>query len=195
MEEQRNNDIRESDDIDTGTWVLALRENGVGYLGRVSKLDGVDAYKRDAPGDLVPVEGRKPRSEVPVEDVLAAELVTLNPVFDYREMVKDIPIIDPRTGKMMQDPNTPGIPAMQPMRTPLVMPVGFTLIDAPIHLRGRSYDFRFLSQMDRRDQETSRGFARDTRQAMQQARAQASGLTLPTGADVADIAKARARKT
>lgn len=182
----------QSDDHDSGTWVLALRENGIGYLGRVAKLDGQDAYVHAVVKDSGGAE-MKPRSEVPVDEVLGAELVMLNPVYDYREMVKDIPIIDQRTGKMMQDPNTPGIPAMQPMRTPLVMPVGFTLMDAPIHLRVHAYDFRFFSQMDKRDQETTRSFARETQQMMQQMRAQASGLTLPTGAEVADISKARGR--
>lgn len=186
------------DDHDTGTWVLALKENGVGYLGRVSKLDGVDAYTYTAPnGDgevYAATKNGKPRSEVPAEEVLDAERITLCPVYDYREMVKDIPIIDPKTGKLLQDPNHPGIPAMQPMRSPLVMPVGFTLCPAPIHLRAFSYDLRLLCQMDPRDQQTLRSFAKDTRQNMKQMRMQASGLSVPTGAEVADINKARDRK-
>lgn len=152
-------------------------EPGKGYLGRVSKLDGKDAYAR--PLAAISAEP-KPRSEVPVEEVLAAELVTLNPVYDYREQVKEVPLIDPETRKMVQDPNMPGLPIMQPMRTPLVMPVGFTLIAGPIHLRGARYDFRFLSQLDKRDAETLRGFARETRQMMKTTRLQASGLTAPT---------------
>jgi hypothetical protein len=163
-------------------------------VGRVSKIDGQDAYAHPERLDENSPEA-KPRSDVPISEILAAELLTLNPVYDYREMVKDIPIIDPTTGKMMADPNTPGIPAMQPMRTPLVMPVGFTLVAAPIHLRSKFYDFRFFSQMDKRDADTTRSFAKDTRDMMKNARAQASGLTLPTGAEIADISKARARKT
>ena len=175
---------RESDNHDTGTWVVALAPGaGFGYLGRVEKLDGRAAYTR-LDLDASNVEMRdikmKPRSEVPVEEVLEANIVTLNPAYAYREMVKEVPVFDPATGKMVPDPQVPGIPMTMPMRTPLVMPVGFTAEVAPVHLRGKSYDFRFLSQMDRRDAETYRRFARDTRNQMTDMRMQASGLAAPT---------------
>jgi hypothetical protein len=176
----------QQDDHNNGSWLLALRENGKGYLGRVSKLDGKDAY-------ACTDDAAKPRSEVPIEEVIEAKVVTLNPVYDYREQVKEVPIIDPKTGKMLADPNTPGIPAMQPVRSPLVMPVGFTLEPAPIHLRGELYDFRFLSQMDKRDAKTCRDFAQETRTIMRRTRLQASGLQAPNGEEIATIAKAHGR--
>lgn len=187
--EQRDN-VRE-DNHDSGTWVIALAPGGgTGYIGRVEKLDGKNAYEkadgrreRSSIGELVYID--KLRSELPIDEVLSAEAVTLNPVYAYREMVKEVPIINPETGKMMQDPNVPGIPLTQPMRTPLIMPVGFTLEAAPVHLRGKHYDFRFLSQMHPRDAETQRDFVRQTRLQMQEMRMKASGLAAPTQEETA----------
>lgn len=178
-----------SDDHDTGTWVLALTGTGEGFLGRVQKLDGKDAY---GPRVVCDPDGSNSREEntrnqVGVEDVLAAKSITLFPVYDYRERVKEIPVT--QGGKMVQDPNVPGIPLMQPMRTPLVMPVGFTMEPAPVHVPGLCYGttFRLLSQMDKRDADTYRGFAKDTREQLKMMRAQASNLTVPSADDIARI--------
>lgn len=190
---ERNGHGVQSDDVDTGTWVVALGpEAGKGFLGRVSKLDGKPAYDKPGTsvissiGEAVP----KQKTAVSVEEVLQAEVVTLFPVFDYREVVKEVPVF--QNGKMVQDPTVPGIPATMPMRTPLVMPVGFTAEHAPIHLRGKNYDFRFLSQMDTRDAETYRSFARDTIKQMTEMRAAASGLHIATQADVERAARSKA---
>lgn len=155
-------------------------------------LDGEKAYEGEEAVETSNAHSEmKPwkRSEVPVNEVLAAKSVTLNPVYDYRERVREVPVVDPQTRKMVQDPNMPGVPAMQPMRTPLVMPVGFTLTPHPVHVPGLCFgtDFRFLSQMDPRDAETQRGFAKDTREGMKAARAQMSGLSLATPEEIVRV--------
>lgn len=179
------------DDHNTGTWIIALISNGKGYLGRVAELNGEDAYKTPQTGDPQTGQGFEtrmvPRDQVPADEVMDARRVMLFPVYDYREMVKEVPVV--HEGKMVQNPDMPGVPMMQPMRTPLVMPVGFTLEPHPVHVPGLCYGttFRFLSQMDRRDADTHRGFARDTRNAMLAARAQASNLVVASPDDLTKL--------
>ena len=120
--------------------------------------------------------------------------VKLCPVYDYREMVKEVPIVDPKTGKMMADPSHPGLPAVQPMRTPLVMPVGFTGEQAPVHVPGLCYGtvLRFLDEMDPRDKRTYVTFAKETRDMMKSMRMAASNLVVPTTEEIASAARGKA---
>lgn len=160
-----------TDDHESGVWVLALTRPGEGFLGRVHGLGG----------DSDATFTRR--------DVLLAELITLYPVYDYRERVKEIPVT--RDGKVLQDPNIAGIPLMQPMRTPLIMPVGFTLEGGPVHVPGLCYGttLRFLDEMDARDARTYRNFAKEARSQMRDARLQASNLTAPSADDIARIGR------
>jgi len=132
----------------------------------------------------------KQRDQVGVDEVLAAKSVTLNPVFEYREMIREIPVMDPKTGRMLVDPQT-NAPALQPMRTPLVMPVGFTIEMHPVHVPGLCYGttFRFLSQMDKRDADTQRKFAKECREMMKEMRLKMSDLIAPTTEDVRRIGR------
>lgn len=195
MEKRNGASESVSDDHETGTWVIALTGTGEGFIGRVQKLDGKDAYIPRLVTDRDGTNGREEnmRDQVGVEEVLAAKVVTLNPVYDYRERVREIPVMGPN-GKMLQDPMIPGIPAMQPMRTPLVMPVGFTMEQHPVHVPGLCFGttFRFLSQMDKRDADTQRQFAKDTREQLKQMRMQASNLSVATPDDIARVTGSKA---
>ena len=177
--ENNGSSVHTADDHETGVWLLALTEPGKGYLGRVV---------------LAPAVASSFTADGLNAAILESTRLNLCPVYDYREMVKEVPVVDPKTGKMVADPDHPGLPAVQPMRTPLVIPVGFTGAQAPVHVPGLCYGtvLRFLDEMDPRDKATYIMFAKMTRQTMQATRAQLANLVLPTSEEVALAGRGKA---
>jgi hypothetical protein len=150
-----------------GTWVLVtLGPSRI--LGRVHSLGlGESKVKVD--------------NEVAVEQVLAADLITLMPALDFFSPLRPMPALD-RQGRPI---TRNGQPVATMGRDPFVATRDFALKPYPVHVRtGGAITFDFVSQMDASDQATYHEFITIALGGAREESAQKSNIALPTDRDV-----------
>lgn len=173
-------DSNERNILLTGLWVL-ITSGPTRVLGRVSRING------NEPPDPTGVEAAVKSA---VSHVVAADSVTLNPACDFFAPLRPVPRLDENGRPMM----TTNGPAMGMARDPICTTRDFALKPYPVHIRiGPGTTFDFLAEMHPSDQETYRSFIRHALRMAQEASAQASGLVLAGGNDVAAVTKTRGR--
>jgi hypothetical protein len=176
--------LSDEDSLNSGTWAVALYPAARSFIGRVHLIEFIDPYT--GPG-LVEGAGGKPRSEIPVEEVIRAAHVTLFPVFDFFNVtLRPVPIRG-EDGKMKIDAAT-GTPEVGMAREPIVNALEFTCYDAPLHLKDVTCWY-FFSQMDERDCASYKNFVRQAWRQQKHFRSQTSTIQPPTPTEAAAIAR------
>jgi hypothetical protein len=138
----------------SGVWAVITSE-GKSYIGKVVATQaplGKGGFSKNAEADIV------------AADVLVAERVTLNPVFDFFSPLR--PVQGPR-GEVGFS------------RDPIVTPFEFTMEDCPVHVRVGTVTF--FDEMTENDRRMYQGMVQAADEQKMAARMQRSGLSLPEG--------------
>jgi len=179
--------LSEEENLNSGTWAVALYPSARSFIGRVHLLDFKDAYiNRNI------LEGNdRGRRDVPVEEVVQATCVTLFPVYDFFNVtLRPVPIRG-EDGKVVMEN---GVPAMGMSREPMCNALDFTCYDTPAHLKG-VIGWYFFSQMDDADVASYKNFVRQARVGQKHFRKQNSSIQAPTAEEAAAIARGHGKRT
>lgn len=146
--------------MEDGLWVLITTAGSARVLGRIEALN----FNKDLPDDPRPA------------DVLAAEVITLNPAFDFFAPLRPVPVAGPN-----------GRQQVAMVRDPVVTGRDFALKTYPVHITvGGNMQFDFLHEMAKSDQQTYRSFIESAQHQIDTESARQAGIVLPQGPRVHD---------
>jgi hypothetical protein len=140
--------------MENGLWVIITTTSGARVLGQIAALN----FNKELPS-------------IDPSDVLAAEVVTLMPAFDFFAPLRPVPVTGPN-----------GQQQMAMARDPIVTGRDFALKPYPVHITvGGNMQFDFIHEMEPTDQRTYRNFIESAQQATDAESARKAGVILPTG--------------
>lgn len=167
MEEHDDKHVHEPNNPLSGTWVL-ITSGPMRIFGRVSRLGRGEGAKAID-------------NEVAVDEVLAADYISLRPALDFFAPLRPVPAMGKDNRPIIRN----GAPLMTMSRDPIVTTRDFTFKPFPVHVRsGPGVTFDFVSQMHADDQKTYHDFIRQALGMAREESAHRSGLHLPSNKEV-----------
>lgn len=129
----------------------------------------------------------KSGAELTPENILAADVITLIPSYDFFAPLRPVPVAGPDGRPEMI---APGVPKVGMARDPIVTTRDFTLKPYPTHIKnGPGVIFDFYDQMDDSDQATYRSFLDNARAKAHAEIAARSGLVIPDNSLIKTLAQ------